>query len=387
MKKRNYFWNKVDKDQGWFGGTLEVPFEGGEASSLSFGSLSASNDIAEGTYVMGTLSTMPELWGSLIFNEKDLDRHGNLEKSYLKILPGKIDQFVGRMQERVSLSLLGDGSIAKATADGDSGGLITVDHPERFTIGEKVYVDDDNSSPASGYVTAINVNTGVLTIKDARSSGSAVNLSGYTTAQNAKIYLDGQQSNGFTGLKTQLLSAANGGASTIAGVTKVTYPMLQSVNVSGSAFTAATILQDLFGAFYTVHKLGKGNPSEILVSFGLFKNIAVGLEVNRQFSVSDKKSGFGFRSVTITGVDGDLTITALRDMPDDVAYIIDWSALKFFGSKFFERKRHMDGSEAFLVRATTGYSYIVDCKFYGDLIVHNASHCGVVHSIPAACAA
>jgi hypothetical protein len=122
-----------------------------------------------------------------------------------------------------------------------------------------------------------------------------------------------------------------------------------------------------------------------LVSFGLFKNIAIGLEANRQFQVTDKKAGYGFRSVTVMGVDGDLTITAVRDMPDNVAYIMDWSAMKFFGSKFFERKRHMDGSEAFLVRATSGYSYIVDCKFYGDLVVHNPSHCGIVHSIPAAC--
>jgi hypothetical protein len=54
--------------------------------------------------------------------------------------------------------LLGDGSIAKATSDGQAGGTIIVDNPERFTIGEKVTVDDDNSSSADGYVTAIDIN-------------------------------------------------------------------------------------------------------------------------------------------------------------------------------------------------------------------------------------
>lgn len=382
MKKRSYFWNKVDKDQDWVGGTLEVPFEGGEASSMSFGSLTAASDIAEGTYVMGTLSTQPELWGTMKFNEKDLDRHGDMEKSYLKLVPGKIDQFVRRMQERVSIMLLGDGSVAKLTADG-ANGSITVDHPERFSIGEKIYVDDDNSAAsAAGYVTAININTGVLTVKDARSSGSALDLTAYTTGQNAKVYLDGAQSNGFTGLRTQLLSASNGGASTIAGVTKATYPHLQAVNVDGSGFTAATILADLFEAFFVVHKLGKGNPGEILVSFDIFKEISNQLELTKQASITDKAAGYGWRSVTLLGVDGEMKVTAIREMPSNTAYIMDWSALKFFGHKFFDRKRHLNGDEFFLVRNTTGYEYIVDCKFYGDLLVHKPSHCGVIHSIP-----
>lgn len=374
--------------QSWNGGVLQFPFEGGEASSLSFGALSASTDIAEGTYVIGTISTQPELWGSMIFNEKDLDRHDSMEKSYLKILPGKIEQFVGRMQERVSMCLLGDGSIATSvTTDATAGGVITVDHPERFTIGELVVVDDGDSNPVNGYVRAINVNTGAVTLYDARTGGSAVNLSAYDIAQSCKVYLPAAQASGFTSLQSQLLSAANGGGSTIAGQTKVTYPHLQAVNVDGSTYTAATILQDLMNGFFSVHKLGKGNPTEILVSYGIFKNISQSLEANRNYVTSDKKAGFGFRSVSIMGVDGDLTITALRDMPDNVAYIMDWSALKFHGSRFFDRKRHLNGDEFFMVRATTGYSYIVDCRFYGDLVVSKPSHCGIIHSIPAACAA
>lgn len=68
-------------------------------------------------------------------------------------------------------------------------------------------------------------------------------------------------------------------------------------------------------------------------------------------------------------------------MPDDKAYILDWDALAFHGDKFFERKRHLDGNEYFLVRNTTGYEYIVDVRFYGDLVVHRPSHCGVIHTI------
>lgn len=68
--KRDYLLNKVEKDNNWLGGNLIVPFEGGRASSISFGSLTASNDISEYDYERGSISTQPEVWGSLIFNHR-----------------------------------------------------------------------------------------------------------------------------------------------------------------------------------------------------------------------------------------------------------------------------------------------------------------------------
>ena len=94
-----------------------------------------------------------------------------------------------------------------------------------------------------------------------------------------------------------------------------------------------------------------------------------------------KKAGYGFRSLSLVGNEGDITITGIRDMSDSEIYILDWDAMKFHGDKFMERKRH-DGREYFLERdATNGYQYLVDVKFYGDLVLHNPSHCGVIHSI------
>lgn len=379
-KKMNYFFNTVEKKKGWKGGTMEVPFEGGEFSSLSMGELTASNDIANATEIMGTISTQPELWGTMAFSEKDLDRHdGDMEASYLELAPGKINQFVKRMTERVSLMMLG-GSLAKATADGQVGGTIVVDKPNRFTIGEKVTIDDDNSSPVNGYITAIDMNTRTLTVKNARSAGAAVDLSGYTAAQNTQIYVIGAQTAGFTSLKSQLLSATNGGASTLFGQTKTAYPHLQAFNTSGSAFSATNLLEGIFDAYYTHLDIGKGQPSEVLVSMKHFKNIAKILEGKREFVTSDKKAGYGFSSVTLVSGAGELKITGLRDMQDDYMPIIDWSALKIHGDKFFERKRH-DGREYFLERGTAGYNYIVDVKFYGDLVVAAPARCGIIHGI------
>ena len=382
MKRKNYFWNKVQKSEGWKGGPMEIPFEGGEYSSLQMGSLTASNDVGVATEVMGLLSTQPELWGTMKFSEKELDRYdGDMEASYLKLAPNKINQFTTRMAERVSMMLLGDGSIAKATSDGQAGGTIVVDNPERFTIGEKVTVDDDNSSSADGYVTAIDINTSTLTIKDARSAGSAVNLSGFTVAQNAKVYIPGALASGFTSLKTQLLSSTNGGASSLFGATKTAYPFLQATNISGASFDANNILEGIFDAYFDTMKIGKGNPTEILVSFKHFKNIAKFTEAKKEYYVSDKKAGYGFRSLSLVGNEGDITVTGIRDMSDSEIYILDWDAMKFHGDKFMERKRH-DGREYFLERdATNGYQYLVDVKFYGDLVLHNPSHCGVIYSI------
>ncbi len=383
MKKRMFFWNKVQKDNGWeVGATLEVPFVGNEASSLLWGALTAANDIAEADYVLGTLSSSPELWGTMLFNEADLRRHTSMEKSYLKILPGKIEQFIKAMAERVSIQLLDDGSVSIATDDGTVGAGIEVARPYLFQIGEKVDVDDDDSALATGYIRTIDINTGIIVIYDARTAGSVVDLSAYTVAQNARIYVRAAQASGMTSLSSQLLSASNGGTSALFGATKASYPHLQARNLSGAAYTAASFTDDILGAFYDVSERGKGNPSEILVSFGNFKALSKDLETSRRYARGDSKSGYGFRSVNLVGPEGDLTVTALRDMPNDKAYIMDWSALKFFHPKnAFERKR-VNNEEFFVIRNTTGYQYVVDVRFAGDLVCHQPSHCGVVFGIP-----
>jgi hypothetical protein len=382
MEKVNWFYRKLKKDQSWVGQNYIVPFEGGEYSSLSHGALTASNDVADMTPVEGSISTQPELWGTLKFQERDLERHGDLEKSFMKILPGKLNQFMERMEERISILLLNDGSVAKATADGEADGEITVDRPERFTIGEKVSVDDGNSSPVSGYVTAIDMATKKLTIKDARSSGSAVDLSGYTTAQSAKIYLPNGTTAGFTGLASQLLSSTNGGASTIFGQTKTAYPYLQAQQFSASGVADGQDLLDVFlDAMYDTQQLGKSKANSIVCSLKNFKVIAKVLQAAKQIE-GNVEAGYGFAKLQMVGAAGSMEIIGLRDMPDDKAYILDWDTLVLAGSDFFKKKRHLNGEEYFIERATTGYTYIVDIKFFGDLICLRPSANGVVHSIP-----
>lgn len=381
MAKRNYLWGKVTKDRNWMGGTLDVPFEGAEASSLAFGALTDSSDVAESAPVLGQISTQPELWGTMKFNEKDLDRHGDLKSSFLQIIPGKVSQFIDRMSERVSMNLL-RGYIAKVTdATNAASGVMIVDHPEMFTIGEKVTLDDDDTGAAQFYVKAINMATKAVTVATTRGGSTYTGVSNYSVAQNAKFYTVGGSTAGFTSLRASLLSEANGGSAQLYGQTKTAYPYLQAQQIDGSDITKENIMDKLYDAYFETMSLGKGNPTEMLCSFKHFKNAAKALELNRQYSVNDKKGGYGFRSISLVGNQGEMTLTGIRDMGDDEIFIMDWESLKFHGNNFFERKRHFNNEEFFLERATTGYSYITDIKFFGDLVVSRPSHCGVVYGI------
>lgn len=392
VKRRNFFWNKVEKDETWMGGTLKVPFEGAEASTLCFGNLTAANDISENKEVLGVVSSYRELWGSMLFNEKDLDLHGDMKSSFLKILPNKIDQFVKKMSDRVSHSLLIGDSICKLTQNGGATGEAYVDHPERLAVGEKVSICALGQQAAVvGYVRSINMNTKLAYLYDARTGGSALNLSTFHLADAAALYTDGivvtgqtaVQGIGFTSLKSSLLSAVNGGSATLYGQTKTAYPYLQAQNIDGSSITEDNILEKLFDAFFQVATLGKGMPTTILCSMKHFKNCAKSLELDRRYSVADKAAGYGWRKVSVIGNDGEMEIVGIRDMDDTEIFILDWSSMKFFGSHFFDRKRHLNDQEFFLVRAATGYQYLVDIRFYGDLVVHAPSYNGVIYGITA----
>ncbi len=382
LKAKNYFWNKVAKNEGWEAGTMEIPIEGAEASSLRFGKLVASNDISSGAYDMALVTLQPELWGAMKFYEKDLERHASLEQSYLSIIPGKLNQFTSRMSERVSMSLLGDGSIASLTANGANDGLLVVDYPQHFTIGEKIIVDDSDDSPITAYVRSINMGTKTLTCYDARTGGSLVNFTGYDTADSAKVYLPDAQANGFKSVPSFLLSAANGGSDAYFDKTKLDYPILQAQQYSGSAWTQANILTSIFDVFYDTILLGKGDVSEMLVPFHVFKAVAAKLEGSRAYVTADKSAGYGWRSLTVLGPEGEMKITAIRDMPTTKAYMLDWSTWKFHGDKFFERKRQMGGLEYFTERGEDGYVYITDTRFYGQLVCSLPSHNGAVYAIP-----
>jgi hypothetical protein len=385
--KRDWILTNVEKDDGWKGGQLIVPFQGAHASSVEFGQLAAANDISQYKMVRGKVANYREAWGSLIFNQTDLYQHGQglNEKTFLRILPDMIENFMAYMKEVVSINLGTGPEFAVATDSTNANvGVFIVDRIDRFTLGQKVVLDDDNSSPANGYVIAINLNTSAVTFSDSR-GGSAFDFSAYTVAQNAKFFHPGAQAESFTSVQSALLSAANGGSATLYGETKTAYPYLQAINISGSSITQANILDKLFDAYTEVRTKARGNANTILMSYKHLGSIMKLLETQKGgFKVTptaQKASVYGWTEIELTSVKGALKLVGIQEWADKTIAFIDPSAFKFYSNGMMKMREAPDGKKYFEQRATSGYSYIVDICLFGELVCLKPSACGIIHSI------
>lgn len=384
--KRDFILQTAEKDNDWLGGTLPVPFKGAQASSVSFGQLTSSSDVAEDKYVRGSITSQPEVWGTMLFNQRDLMEHDKIsEQNFLKILPDAVEDFMDFMKMCVSLSFTNGSAFAKALADGTAGGVLQVDRPERFVIGMKVGLKDGDTALAYYYVIAIDIDSGNITFSATR-GGAAADISAYSLAQITKCYFDGSQTQPLTDLKSSLLSLANGGSTTLYGQTKTAYPYLQSIQIDGSLVTATNILDKIFDGFTKIRNRGKGNPNNVLLSYKHLGSILKLLEMGKgAFNVvpgSRKASVYGWDEVEITTVKGTLKIVAIQEMDDDWIGFIDWRAIKIHSNGFFRKRKNPDtGAEYFEVRAQSGFQYLVDIAFFGDLVLNRPSYCGVMFNV------
>lgn len=389
--KRDWLMSNVNQDESWKGGQLIVPFEGQSASSVEFGSLAAANDISEYDYVRGTVSTIPEVWGSMIFNHRDLIEHdGKIpDTTFLRILPGQVDAFVSNMKQAVSVHLLSGPFFAKATADTDlANGVIAVDRIDRFTLSQKVSLDDDNSAAATYYVIAISVDAKTVTLSATR-GGAAANITAYTTAQNAKFYHPGAQASGMTSLRSQLLSLANGGSTNLFGSAKTAYPFLQCPNYSGASISATNILDVIFDAYTQRQILAKGGKAPtVVMSYKHLGSVLKLIEAQKgNYNIvpnSRKVQSYGWTEIEIGSVSQHaLKLVGVQEMNDEEILMLDTDSITFFSNGMFRRRKSPEtGNEFFEQRATTGYSYILDTCLYGDLVCHAPWKNLIIHSIP-----
>jgi hypothetical protein len=396
MVKRDWLLTNVEKDMGWLGGDLIVPFVGAGASSVEFNQMPGSSDISEDAFVRGKL-TGPgvEVCGAMLFNGKDLYEHpgsGISEKTFLKILPDRVEAFMGYVKEVVSVAILNSDYFSKVTADTDlANGIVSVDHIDRFKLGQKVMLDDDDSAAAAYYVTAINVNagsgtnnTGTVTLSASRNGGAA-NIAAYTLAQNSKFYHPGAQGASFTSVRMALLSAANGGSASHHGQTKTSYPILQAVNVDGSSITSANILDKILDAYTQVRRRGKGNASKIVLSYKHLGSILKLIELNKgPFKVTataTRASLYGWTEIDLNSVRGQLTVVGVQEMDDDVIFLLDMNNMTFRTNGMFQKRKAPDGKEYFESRGTSGFTYIVDIILTGDLEIRAPGHCGVIYGV------
>ena len=391
--KRDWLMSNANQDETWKGGQMIIPFEGQCASSVEFGSLAAAGDISEYDYVRGTISTQPEVWGSLVFNHRDLMEHdGKMpESTFLRILPGQVDSFLSNMKQMVSVHLLSGPHFAKFTADTNlAGGIVAVDRIDRFVLSQKVSIDDDDSTSLDYYVIGINVDAKTVTLSATR-GGAAVDLTGVaqppTTAQNAKFYHPGAQTTGMTSLRSQLLSLANGGSTNLFGVAKTSAPFLQCPNIDGSGITASNILDEIFDAYTERQILAKGGKApKVVMSYANLGAILKLIEVQKgAFNVipnSRKSSHYGWTEIEVGSVSQhSLTLVGVQEMNDEEILMLDVDSLTFYSNGLFKRRKAPDGKEYFESRATSGYTYILDHCLFGDLVCTAPWKNLIIHSI------
>ena len=389
-----YMLKTVNRDDMWRGGELIVPFRESRPNSGNMGSLPAANDIATSKYVRAKLDDYKEYNHALLLNGRDLIDHGGkiTEQTFIRALKDEMDGAKESMKEILSHMWLNGGAVANLTADGLANGKITIDRPERFENGQKLVLDDDDSNEVTVYVKdeSIDINAGTLELVTARGGSTPQSAAAYTTAKNAKLYYPGTETaaNRFYSMKSVLLPAANGGLASIYGKTKAGNTYLQSIAKSGSAFTAANFLEDIFEAYNVVEQKARKGSREIWMSYAHWALIQNKLQLDKSpFNVkpgSEMASEYGYKSITIGNTSSTLKVVAIQELDNDVMMFIDPKAFKFFSNGFLKVQKSPDGDIFDTVRATTGRSYICDMYVFGDLVVNKPANCGIIHSIPSA---
>lgn len=388
--KRDWLLSNCEIDDSWKGGKLIVPFEGAQATSVKFGSLTAHSDVSEYNYQRGSVDDYKEVWGTLKFNHKDLMEHDGKvnEKSFLKILPGQIEQFISYMKEVVSMGMLNGANFATVVDATDAAtGVMVVDKVDRFIIGQKATIDDADSPQLDVYVIAVDLNTNKVTFSATR-GGTAADLSAY--AANSKLYHDGvlvggTVTNAFTSLKQSLLSAANGGTAALYGKTKLAFPYLQAININGASVSATNILDKLFDGYTAVRQKARGNARIILMSYKHLGSIMKLIEAQKgafkTTATSTKASEYGWTEITITSVKGELTLVGIQEMDDDCIMYLDKTAYKFYSNGMFRKRTAPDGKQYYELRDTSGYSYLLDMCLFGEFVLLAPSKCGIMYGI------
>lgn len=381
FSKDFYAWNKLKKNRTWKeGAELQIPMELSENSDLEFGALVAEADIGEGSYKKIKITEQPQLFSSMVIEERDLKRYGDLKQSFLKMMPQKMSKLTRRMKHAFSAMMLRGGVLAKISSIADAAtGKVVIDKPQYFTLGQRVQVNGEIV-----YVTKISMNEKAITLSADR-AGAVIDLTAIASpvSVNDGVNIVGADTENFTSFVDYLLPAAQGGSDQLYGVLdKDTNPIATPQVFDGTGFTASTVVDKLIDIYYDVKELGKVDQAEIIVPYHIFKAFAKKIENSKQYSGSEKKAGVGYSQLVVVGPAGEMILTALPDMRDDLIFIIDWESFEFAGHRFLDRIKSPDGLEYYTVRSKTGYRFICDHVLQGDLVAKKLSSSAVVHSIP-----
>jgi hypothetical protein len=400
FKEQSWLWNNCNIRKTWQGGTLIVPFQDHYANSVRMGALTDENDIGTAGYVRGSLAGYKEVYGSIFFNSRDLqiDHYRISEQNFISLLPQQLQQLMKYMRQTVSVQLLNGGALDSVASGwvGGATGVVDCLHSERFSRTQKVtLVDTTGPTTISGYVEKIDKSLSTLTIFDARTGGSVVDLTGLD--DTTKIYIDDGNTTAFNSLKNDLLLAANGGSDTFAGVNKLDSTFSQAIQYdaggatgtgpdwnSGTAVTGNDILTLIFDALRKNYQRG-GEANLAIMSFKHFSAAMLALEKGSGGfrHVKPAVNFAGYSEITVGGVQGSIKLLGIREMDDDYIALVDRKSMDFHcGNMPFQPMVSPDGLKYFTKRATTGYTYITDIRLVGDFLYRNPWNATAIYNIP-----
>ena len=405
VEKRSYFIQKAQKKTGYKGGVMPIPFEAGQASSFRYGKLITGNKITRSKYVKGFLNGYKEIWGALKFDDHDLKRHDDPKQSFVGALLKEVPKFAEGMKELVSKAFFNGPDLTIVTdVTNAATGVLGVARPEMLEYGQLVEIAQSTESVASqiGYISEIDIDaktiTVVTTMADVDTGSGAVDLTLVHVPTARKAITNGASlriEDGFiadlqfSNIADQLLSAANGGSTQLFGLTKKKYPFLQAINADGSGLaTGGDLLDKIFDTYTKAQTIGKlSNPNEVVMSFKNLASVQLALEKGqfgngRDYTANDRKvTAFGWTSIEVAGIKGSLTLVGVNEMRDDMVYGLDWRFIDIHSNGMIEKVVDANGNEFYTERSDEGYSYIVDIRFFGELVVSKPSYQFVINHI------
>lgn len=399
FKEQMWLWNEATIIKTWQGGKLIVPFQDHYANSVAMGQLSDDSDLSTAGYTRGYLDGYKECYGSIVFNSRDLqyDHYRISEQSFISLLPKQLEQLMRFMKQTVSIQLLNGGRLDTVVTGfvGDPTGAVTVLHPERFQRTMKVVLEDTTGpTTITGYVESINRSTGELFIYDARTGGSATDLTGLDDTTN--IYIDGGNTTSYGSLKQMLLPASAGGSDNYANVVKLASTFSQPILYdaggaagtgdwgTGTAVDGNSILTLIFDAYRKNLQRG-GEADTAIMGYKHYSACMLALEKGsggfRHVDMNVKYAGYS--KIEVFGVSGTITLMGVREMDDDWIAMIKMKDMKFYcGNKPFMALESPEGLKYFTKRATTGYQYISDIGLVGDFLYTNPWNATGIYNIP-----
>lgn len=391
LKKRSAVYNLIPQDKNWLlNNNYVLPQIAGVASSVRFGKLVASNNIRNSKPIRGYESVHKEIWGAIQFNAKDLLIHDKVsEQNFMKLLPDELERHMDYMAQVIGQNICSGKAVDAVTVDGDASGNISIANPERVQIRQYVeFFSDTVLAAVSGYVKSININTGALVIVTTPDGVTGVDLSTLLVADNAKLYCQGQSSEGFYSIIDLLLPQAAGGSANLHNLNKLSSPMLQSVYADGTSWTSSTMLKNIFKQYVKARKVGAGEPNNVMMSFNNLGAAISSIEAQKgAFNVtpnSSKAEQYSWDELTVGGfLSGGrpVKLVAIQEMNDSEMVFLDKSSFVIASCGGVRKQKTPDGLSYFTERTEDGYVFTTDTCLMGQLICKQANKNGLVNNL------